>query len=258
MALKNIKISPNVSIFGIVLFYLLLSGVMMLILFKLENYSFKYVIGFLEILLFAIITYFINIYYFKKINLKPPTLIGINTTLFTGLLIGILFALIENFPYRIYALFRTGNFEYLFLAFGAENLIKALGSGMFEEITFRGTLLNFYNQKNKKYLGLVISSLIFGLIHISNAYVGTEVSIIYIIYLIIAGLCFGLIYLNFGIVASITTHVMSNLLISSFIQPTKYGFYYILGIDIVICVWLFFRDKRKNVNKSTKANNAYN
>lgn len=253
MHLKNNKISSHISVYGIMLLYILLAGLAMFMLVKLENYSFKYVIGFFEILLFALITYHINNYYFKKINLKPPELIKLNNSLFVGLLIGVLIALIEIFPYRIYATVKSGYFEYLFLAFGTENFIKAIGSGVFEEITFRGTLLNFYNQKNKKYLGLVISSILFGLIHIANSYIGTEISLIYIIYLIIAGLCFGLIYLNFGIVTSITTHVVFNLLISSFVHPTKYGFYYILGINIVICVWLFLRDKRKD-DKSTNAN----
>jgi hypothetical protein len=230
----------------------------MFLTFDLEENNIKHSIQIISIGLYVAITYYISNYYFNKINLIPPKLIGINFSLFIAILIGIMFALIIEFPYRIYATIRTGDFVYLALAFNIENFIKALGAGIFEEITFRGTLLNFFNQKNKKYLGLIISSLIFGLIHISNAFVGTEVTFIYVIYIIIYGFLFGLIYLNFGLIASITTHVVGNFLIGGFTIPNRNGGYYILATIVILCVWLFLRDKRKLSHKSTKANNVYN
>lgn len=250
------KISPYLSIFGITLFFLFLSGILMFITYDLEENSIKHSIQIISIGVYVAVTYYISKYYFKKNNLNPPKIIGLNFSLFIAILIGIMFALIIEYPYRIYATIRTGDFVYLFLAFNIENFIKALGAGVFEEITFRGTLLNFFNQKNKKYLGLIISSLIFGLIHVSNAFVGTEVTFIYVIYLIIHGFLFGLIYLNFGLIASITTHIVGNFLIGGFTIPNRTGFYYILGTIVILCVWLFFRDKRKQSHKSTKANNV--
>ncbi len=235
-----------------------LSGILMFFTFDLEENSIKLSIQIFSIGLYVVVTYYISNYYFKKINLNPPKLIGINFSLFITILIGILFALLIQFPYRIYATIRTGDFVYLLLAFKIENFIEALGAGIFEEITFRGTLLNFFNQKNKKYLGLIISSLIFGLIHIGNALVGVEVSFIYVVYIILYGFLFGLIYLNFGLIASITAHVVGNFLIGGFIKPNRTGFYYTLAIIIILCVWLFFRDKRKQCNKNTKTNNVYN
>jgi membrane protease YdiL (CAAX protease family) len=233
-----------------------LSGMLMFLTFDLEENNIKHSIQIFSIGLYVAVTYYISNYYFKKIYLNPPKLIGINFSLFIAIIIGILFALLIEFPYRIYSTIRTGIFEYLFLAFSIENFIMALGAGIFEEITFRGTLLNFFNQKNKKYLGLTISSLIFGLIHIGNAFVGVEVSFIYVVYIILCGFLFGLIYLNFGLIASITAHVVGNFLIGGFIKQTSYGFYYHLAIIAIISIWLFIRDRRKQSNKSTKANNV--
>jgi hypothetical protein len=228
----------------------------MFITYDLEENNIKHSIQIISLGVYVAITYYISKFYFNKINLNPPKLIGINFSLFIAILFGILFALIIQFPYRIYATIRTGDLVYLFLAFKIENLIQALGAGIFEEITFRGTLLNFFNQKNKKYLGLIISSLIFGLIHISNNFVGTEVTFIYVISIIIYGFLFGLIYLNFGLIASITAHVVGNFLIGGFTIPNRNGGYYILATIVLLCVWLFLRDKRKQSYKSTKANNV--
>ncbi|NNK83136.1 MAG: hypothetical protein HKO92_08425, partial [Flavobacteriaceae bacterium] len=86
----------------------------------------------------------------------------------------------------------------------------------------------------------------------------TEVTFIYVIYIIIYGFLFGLIYLNFGLIASITAHVVGNFLIGGFTIPNRNGGYYILATIVLLCVWLFFRDKRIKSNKSTKANNVYN
>lgn len=247
MTSKRIKISPYLTISAITLLYILLSGLTMFVIIELEDYSFKYVIAFFEILLFTIITYRVNKYYFKKINLTPPSFISLNTTLFISILIGISIAFVEVVPYRIYAIIKTGMFEYIFIAITIENFLKALGAGITEEIIARGTLLNFFKQKNKKYLGLVISSLLFGLMHITNAFVGMEISLIYIVYMIVAGFTLGFIYLNFGIYAVITTHIVGNILISGFTTPTRYGFYYGLAINGLICIWLFFRDRRNQI-----------
>ncbi|MCA0153681.1 CPBP family intramembrane glutamic endopeptidase [Winogradskyella vincentii] len=258
MPLKKINLSPYLSIFGITVLFLFLSGILMFLTYDLEENNIKHSIQIISLGVYVAITYYVSKFYFKKINLNPPKLIGINFSLFMAILIGIFFALIIQLPYRIYAIIRTGDFVYIFLAFNIENFIKALGAGIFEEITFRGTLLNFFNQKNKKYLGLIISSLIFGLIHIGNSFIGVEISLIYIIYIIFYGFSFGLIYLNFGLIASISAHVVGNFLIGGFIKPNISGFYYNVAIIVILCVWLFFRDKRKQGSKSTKANNVYN
>jgi membrane protease YdiL (CAAX protease family) len=256
MPLKNIKVSPYLSISAIVLLYVILSGALQSVLFFIENDIVKYGFAFIGILFFTIITYYINNYYFKKINLEPQGLIKINTALLTSILIGISFAVAEVIPYRIYAVIKTGVFEYIFMAFTIENILIALGAGITEEIIARGTLLNFFKQQNKRHLGLVISSLFFGLMHMTNAFVGMEISFVYIGFLVISGFTLGLIYLNFGIVAVITSHTLYNLFVTGFTTSTQYGFYYTLSINCLICIWLFFRDRKKQINHlsiSTKA-----
>lgn len=245
MSLKNSNIPPYLSIYGIVFFYMMLTGFAMFILLKLEEYEYKHIIGFFEIVAFAFISYSINKYYFSRINLESPKSVGINSTLFKSVVIGILFAALLNFPYRIYATVKSGALEYIILAFTPEEFIKSLGAGIFEEITFRGTLLNFYNQKKKKYLGLVISSAIFCLIHAPNSFFGVDITFFYLLDMFIFGLLFGLIYLNYGLVTAITTHFVGNLLIGGFIQATRYGSYYSFGIALIICIWLFIRDRNK-------------
>jgi membrane protease YdiL (CAAX protease family) len=158
-------------------------------------------------------------------------------------------AAIILFPRRIIKFFNSNDIEYLIVVFSLEIFTKALYASITEEIVFRGTLLNFYAQKNKKYLGLIISSLIFGLIHISNSMVGQDISFLYILYITISGICFGLTYLNFGIVVSISSHFFGNLMIDGFVKSTN-EFYYVLGIEILLCIWLFFRDRKISSKKN--------
>ena len=257
--MNDYRIPHHLSILGIVLLYLILAALAMITMLKLEGNHSKYIIGFLSIASFGYITYTINKYYFHKIYLEPPQLIRFNSLFFKSIFLGVLFAILLNLPYRIYAAFKTGGLEYIVLTLTLDNFIKSLGAGIFEEITFRGTLLNFYNQKKKKYLGLAISSIIFCLIHASNSFIGTDITLFYMLDIFVFGLLFGLIYLNYGLISAIITHFAGNLLIGSFDIPTWYGSYYSLGIALVLCIWLFFRDKNKSKsNFSTKAINSNN
>jgi hypothetical protein len=91
--------------------------------------------------------------------------------------------------------------------------------------------------------------------HLTNPILGYEITLLYIVSMVISGFCFGLIYLNFGIVAVIATHLFTNLIVTIFIQPTRYGFYYALGINIILCIWLFVRDRRKQITIDVKVLN---
>jgi hypothetical protein len=116
MTFKNINVSAYLSIFGIVFLYIVLSGGLQSMFFLLENDNVKYGYAVTEVLFFIIVTYYINRYYFKKINLKTPVLIKMNISLLIGILIGISIAFVQIVPYRIYAIIKTGMFEYIFMA----------------------------------------------------------------------------------------------------------------------------------------------
>ena len=249
------KVSPYVSIFGLVLVYILLTGVVMFTLSELENSKLQHIVGLIGLSIYVTIIYLSNKYYFKKVNLEPPKLIRANTSSFKSLLIGLLLALVLLFPTRIIEFFKSGNIEYLIIAFTLESFGRALYASVTEEIVFRGTLLNFFTQKNRRYIGLVISTLIFTLLHLGNL-VGHEFPFYYVSFIAAGGLCYGLVYLNFGLIGSISFHFIYNFLVNSFVKTGDDG-YYILGIEIVLCILLFFRDRRIQI-KSTKANNVYN
>ena len=246
------------TIYGLIVCYLLISGLGMLVGYKLEEYSFSYFIELIELVAFVGIIYSINNYYFQKINLEPPKFVRLDSTAYRAILIGILLVFIIQFPYRIYAVIKSGQVEYLYLDFNFKIFKRALWAGITEELVFRGTFLNFYKQKNKQYSGLIISSLLFGLLHISNSIVGVDVSVFYIFQITIAGILFGLIYLNFGLITSITAHVVGNMILQAFVHGTRYGIYYYIGIVVTLCIWLLIRERQsqeKQAHENTKANN---
>jgi len=228
---------------------------MMFFLLKLDNHNLKHFIGLIVVCTFVTLIYFLNKFFFNKYNLEPPKLIQINKHLLKSMAIGLLLALIILFPTRIIQFLQTDNIDYLIVVFTLENFKNALFASITEEIIFRGTLLNFYSQKKKKYLGLIISSLIFGLLHIANVLDGQEVSFIYIFYIVLYGFCFGLTYLNFGIIGSITFHFIGNLLITGFEKSTNdffnsSDFYYKLILTFIVCILLFYRDRKKSLNSN--------
>ncbi|CCV64727.1 hypothetical protein BN85411500 [Alteracholeplasma palmae J233] len=102
--------------------------------------------------------------------------------------------------------------------------------GLFEELLFRGILLNvfikvFENKENKELKALMVSSLLFGMVHFLNILGGQHylVTIGQVIYTISLGLIFGLIYLKSGnLIAAIIAHVMLNIvaMFTVLIYPT--------------------------------------
>lgn len=247
------KLSPYISIFGLVLVYILLSGAVMFSLSKLENSKLQHIVGLIGLSIYVTIIFLSNKYYFKKVNLKPPKLTRPNRSFLKSLLIGLVLALVMLFPTRIIDFFNADNIEYLMIALTFESFARALYASVTEEIVFRGTLLNFFAQKNRRYLGLVITSLLFTLIHLGNL-AGHEYPFFYVSLITSAGLCYGLVYLNFGLIGTISLHFIYNFLVNSFVNTGDDG-YYILGIKIVLCILLFFRERRIQI-KSTKANNG--
>ncbi|GAB1308597.1 CPBP family intramembrane metalloprotease SdpA [Urechidicola sp. KH5] len=241
---KKINISPYLSIFGITLLFLVLSGVTMALTLLFENETVRSVIDLFQVILFIFLTYYLSNLYFRKINLIPPEKLILNSPLIIKVLIGFALALIILYPTRISKFLDTDNIEYLFVGFTLKNFAMAFGASVTEEIIFRGTLLNFFNQKNKKYIGLLISSLMFSFIHLSNTIMGQDISSFNIIFFVMMGVCLGLTYLNFGLVSAIALHFLNNFLISGFIHKIGGG-YYVLAIISILSIWLFIRDRRK-------------
>lgn len=252
MVLKRLSIPSFVSIFLLVLFYLLLSGVFMFTFMQAGDHDYTYYLGILAVCIYILVVFNINSQYFKSVGLSPPKLISFNGIFFKQFGIGLLLMFIFLYSTRIIKSLETKNIDYVLAVLTLGEFAKALYASVTEEIVFRGTLLRFFNLKNKRYTGLLISSLIFGVLHLSNVIVGLEISFIYVLKITIFGLLFGLIYLNFGLVASISCHFANNLFVGSFVKSTGYGNYN-YALVLALCIFLFIRDRRKQLRLETSA-----
>lgn len=84
-------------------------------------------------------------------------------------------------------------------------LAIAFGAGIFEEFFFRGFLLKYFEEKNIGSIGLIITSVIFGVVHFNGG------SYVAPILLIFVGLSFGISYLKTGnIWVPVTAHITYN------------------------------------------------
>lgn len=139
-------------------------------------------------------------------------------TLLTGVLVGFATYCFINVLGGLFFFF-AGKPQPTYLeAFLAENLrgnwnllvwvlvSVSLGAGFFEEVFFRGFLLKYFFEENYPYVGLAVTSIIFGAIHFS-----AERSMIGPILLVFVGFTFGLSYLKTGnIWVPITAHASYN------------------------------------------------
>jgi len=209
-----------------------------------ESLSLKIVIATLVGLLFPVVIYFLNLKYFRWAGLEPPQKLSINKDFFIKLAIGFLIALILLYSIGLLFFLQTNDVKNLLFKVSFSLVVFNILTAIGEEVIFRGTFLNFFAQKNKKYLGLLITSSIFSLIHLLNLLLGQEVSMVMILSLFLAGLLLGLIYLRFGIVSAIATHYLWNLLYggASFSSESYAG----ISVLATACLILFLLEKRAN------------
>ncbi|WP_369409906.1 CPBP family intramembrane glutamic endopeptidase [Wocania arenilitoris] len=137
-------------------------------------------------ILFPYAIYLLNNLYFKKIGLTPPPLLRLNVTLLKNIIIGFLLGLLALYLSGLLFYFQTNDINNFFFKVSFPLIVFNILTAIGEEIIFRGTLLNVFAQKNKRYLGLIISAIIFALIHLLNVLIGQEVSISHILTLILA------------------------------------------------------------------------
>lgn len=207
-------------------------------------------------ILFPYIIYVLNRIYFKKMGLNPPQLLKINWKLLKNIGIGLLLGLLALYLSGLLFYFQTKDFNNLLFKISFPLVVFNILTAIGEEIIFRGTLLNFFAQKNKRYVGLIISAIVFALIHLLNVLMGQEVSMSHIVTLALAGLFLGLIYLNFGLVSAIATHYIWNLLHagSNFSEEG----YTVQSVLFILCLGLFYLDMKnqKLNNKTMPAHNS--
>jgi|GEM_PF-3811038 len=88
-----------------------------------------------------------------------------------------------------------------------KSFIFMLSPAFSEEIFFRAILLNIFLHSNKKikYIGLIITASIFGIMHLIN-----DLDLLYALGVSAAGLLLGSIYLNMGLIYSILLHLFWN------------------------------------------------
>ena len=209
-------------------------------------------------ILFPYLIYVLNGFYFKKLGLNVPHMLKFNLKLLKNIIIGVLLGLLALYLSGLLFYIQTKDItNFIFkvsFPLVVFNILTAIG----EEVIFRGTLLNFFAQKKKRYIGLIVSAIIFALIHLLNVLMGQEVSLSHILTLVLAGLFLGLIYLNFGLVSSIATHYIWNLLYAGS-NFSEEGFT-VQFVIFILCIGLFYLDnkKKKSYNEiKPAANNGY-
>lgn len=206
-----------------------------------ENENLRLLIAMGMGILYPYTIYVLNNVYFKKIGLTSPPMLTLNTKLLKNIIIGFLLGLLALYLSGLVFYFQTNDINNLFFKVSFPLMVFNILTAIGEEIIFRGTLLNFFAQKNKRYMGLIISAIIFALIHLLNVLMGQEVSISYILTLILAGIFLGLIYLNFGLVSAIATHYIWNLLHAgaNFNEQDNHTVQFVLAL---LCIGLFYRN----------------
>ncbi len=134
------------------------------------------------------------------------TLIGFATFCFVNVIGGLIFFFVgKPQPTYLETLLTQnlqGNWNLLFWAL----VSVSFGAGIFEEIFFRGFILKYFIEKDYSIIGLLITSVIFGAVHITP-----ERSFIGPILLAFVGFSFGLSYIKTGnIWVPITAHISYN------------------------------------------------
>jgi membrane protease YdiL (CAAX protease family) len=147
---------------------------------------------------------------FRRIN----TLKGLQYTAIV--LLGSLYSLILSIVYvKRYELYIPGIYRIVSIIF------QMLGAGFFEEILFRGILLNIiiykFRKKNKGiYYAVIITSILFGLSHLINLINRPHILngiISQVIYSTIMGMVYSIVYIHYkNIFPIIITHTLFNLM----------------------------------------------
>jgi len=137
-------------------------------------------------------------------------------------------------------------FDNLFLSI----LIVAISPAIFEELLFRGVVLNSFNIKNKNYLAIIISALIFGVFHM-NLLQGA--------FAFILGLSLGFIYVKTGsLFVPIIIHFINNLFAVlmdyyNFSLPVFSSMSVALitiGAILLVIISIIFLSNKKTIKKS--------
>jgi membrane protease YdiL (CAAX protease family) len=131
-------------------------------------------------------------------------------------LAGSLYSLILSIQYvKQYKLFIPGVYRIISIIF------QPLGTGFFEEILFRAILINtiiyiFYGNKKKIYYAIIISSVLFGLCHLTNLINRPKILIgiiSQIIYATTTGALYSIVYIKYkNIWSIIIIHALFNLM----------------------------------------------
>jgi membrane protease YdiL (CAAX protease family) len=131
-------------------------------------------------------------------------------------LIGSLYSLVLSIVYvKQYKLYIPGIYRIISIVF------QMLAIGFFEEILFRGILLNtiiyIFNKKKKSvYCAVIISSIIFGLCHLSNLINRPHIligTISQVLYSTMIGILYSIVYIKYrNILSIIIIHTLFNLM----------------------------------------------
>jgi len=114
----------------------------------------------------AIFTYLFLFKFYEKREITELSTDGITKKIFLGILLG---AALQSLTILI--MYLKGSFEiisvnsFLFIIPG---LTMAFSSAIFEEILMRGIFFRIIEEKLGSYIALIISALLFGLLHLSN------------------------------------------------------------------------------------------
>lgn len=214
---------------------------------KEKNLNLKLIISLIVGIIFPFIIHYLNSKYFTYIGIEPTNRITLNIKTINKIIIGFLFSLLALYISGFIFFIENNEIKYLLFKISFPLIIFNIITAIGEEIIFRGTILYFFIKKDKKYLGLIISSSIFSLIHLLNLLMGYEINISSLITLVVAGLFLGLIYINFGIISSISAHYLWNLVYagSSFNEESSE----VQIVILVLCVVLFIMERRKVIKE---------
>ena len=113
---------------------------------------------------------------------------------------------------------------------------------LIKEVIFRGTLLHYFIKRDKMLIGFIISILFFTLIHLLNLLTGAEMGVSTLVELTLAGTFLSLVYLNYGIVGSISVHYIWNV----FNSEANFERIYSINIALIIsCVIMYYLHQKK-------------
>lgn len=235
-----------IGIYVLLLVYIFLLAIAQLIIQILSEKDYiKILLALLFGAIYVTIVHFTNSIYFKKSGLLYPSALSFNPHIFKNILIGGGLGFVFLFLPRFILYLSTEQIHYLNFNLSWGIIVFSLLPAVTEELIFRGTFLNFFSKKDRMYSGLLISTLLFGVVHLSNTLVGKQMDFIIMVNLLLGGLCLGLTYLNFGLPASIALHFVWNVLLRGFSLNIDDDLY-VNVLIAAICIWLFYLNKRKN------------